>query len=63
MAEAPSTAERPRIVYSDNGPEAPYPLQMEGEVISGFGRGSKEVCAPLRANLQLSWSQIAQQQS
>ena len=48
MAEASMAAERPRIVYTDNGPEAPYPLQMEGEVISGFGRGSKEVCAPSR---------------
>lgn len=26
-----------------SGPESPFPLQMEGEVIKGFGRGSKEV--------------------
>lgn len=59
MAEVTTTtSERPRIVYSDNGPEAPYPLQMEGEVISGFGRGSKEVCVPPRHS-----SQIDQQQS
>lgn len=34
---------RPLIVGSDSGPEPPYPLQMEGKVIKGFGRGSKEV--------------------
>ncbi|KAF4977003.1 hypothetical protein FDECE_18410, partial [Fusarium decemcellulare] len=34
---------RPSIVGSDAGPEAPYPLHMEGSVISGFGRGSKEI--------------------
>uniref|UniRef100_A0A8H7NF47 Riboflavin kinase n=1 Tax=Bionectria ochroleuca TaxID=29856 RepID=A0A8H7NF47_BIOOC len=36
-------AGRPSIVGDQAGPEAPYPLQMEGKVISGFGRGSKEV--------------------
>jgi hypothetical protein len=35
--------ERPSVVGPDNGPEAPFPYQMEGKVISGFGRGSKEV--------------------
>jgi len=34
---------RPSIVGDDAGPEAPYPLQMEGKVMAGFGRGSKEV--------------------
>ena len=34
---------RPSIVGSESGPESPYPLRMEGEVVSGFGRGSKEV--------------------
>jgi hypothetical protein len=34
---------RPSVVGPDAGPEAPYPLHMEGTVISGFGRGSKEV--------------------
>ncbi|KAI0839745.1 riboflavin kinase [Hypoxylon sp. FL0890] len=42
--------ERPRILYSDSGPEPPYPLRMEGTVISGFGRGSKELGIPT-ANL------------
>ncbi|KAI1416504.1 riboflavin kinase [Hypoxylon sp. FL1857] len=42
--------ERPRILYPDSGPEPPYPLRMEGTVISGFGRGSKELGIPT-ANL------------
>jgi len=37
---------RPLIVGPDSGPEAPFPLQMEGKVISGFGRGSKEASGP-----------------
>ena len=27
----------------DSGPEAPFPLRLDGKVIKGFGRGSKEV--------------------
>lgn len=34
---------RPAIVGPESGPEHPFPLQMEGKVIKGFGRGSKEV--------------------
>ncbi|KAI0169222.1 riboflavin kinase [Hypoxylon sp. FL1284] len=49
-AAAAEGAERPRILYGDAGPEAPYPLRMEGAVISGFGRGSKELGIPT-ANL------------
>lgn len=41
---------RPLIVGTDAGPSPPYPLRMEGEVISGFGRGSKELGIPT-ANL------------
>ncbi|RYP21287.1 hypothetical protein DL767_009301 [Monosporascus sp. MG133] len=41
---------RPEIVCPDSGPEPPYPLRMEGKVISGFGRGSKELGIPT-ANL------------
>ncbi|KAL6917804.1 hypothetical protein ACHAPO_000390 [Fusarium lateritium] len=41
---------RPSVVGPDAGPEAPYPLHMEGKVISGFGRGSKELGIPT-ANL------------
>ncbi|KAI0849705.1 riboflavin kinase [Daldinia vernicosa] len=42
--------DRPRVLYADSGPEPPYPLRMEGTVISGFGRGSKELGIPT-ANL------------
>jgi hypothetical protein len=38
---------RPSIIGKDSGPEAPYPRFMEGEVIKGFGRGSKEVSVSL----------------
>ncbi|KAI0147414.1 riboflavin kinase [Xylariaceae sp. FL1272] len=48
-------AERPRILYPDSGPETPYPLQMEGTVISGFGRGSKDLGIPT-ANLPVDSS-------
>src|ERR1700710_62921 len=34
---------RPTIIGPDSGPEAPFPLRMKGKVVSGFGRGSKEV--------------------
>ncbi|OTB09496.1 hypothetical protein M426DRAFT_50416 [Hypoxylon sp. CI-4A] len=51
-----ATDERPRILHADAGPEPPYPLQMEGVVISGFGRGSKELGIPT-ANLPVDESQ------
>lgn len=38
---------RPSIVGDDAGPVSPYPYQMEGKVIAGFGRGSKEVSRTL----------------
>lgn len=34
---------RPALIGADSGPSAPYPLRMKGAVVSGFGRGSKEV--------------------
>ncbi|KAM4062964.1 riboflavin kinase domain-containing protein [Hirsutella rhossiliensis] len=49
------SASRPDIVGSDSGPELPYPLQMEGKVIAGFGRGSKELGIPT-ANLPVDAS-------
>ncbi|KAF3018451.1 riboflavin kinase [Neopestalotiopsis sp. 37M] len=51
-----ATTARPRVIYSDNGPESPYPLRMEGTVISGFGRGSKELGIPT-ANLPVDSEQ------
>ncbi|KJZ78480.1 hypothetical protein HIM_01871 [Hirsutella minnesotensis 3608] len=44
------SADRPELVGPDAGPEPPYPRRMEGKVISGFGRGSKELGIPT-ANL------------
>ena len=41
------SAGRPSIVGDDAGPSPPYPLKMEGKVISGFGRGSKEASHPI----------------
>ncbi|KAJ7801506.1 hypothetical protein B0H14DRAFT_2895241 [Mycena olivaceomarginata] len=41
---------RPLIVGPSTALEAPYPLQMEGKVIRGFGRGSSELGIPT-ANL------------
>jgi hypothetical protein len=34
---------RPKIIGPESGPEPPFPLRMKGKVVSGFGRGSKEV--------------------
>ena len=34
---------RDPIVGPDSGPEPPFPLKLNGEVVKGFGRGSKEV--------------------
>lgn len=45
-----TTKGRPTIVGPDTGPEPPFPYRMEGKVISGFGRGSKELGIPT-ANL------------
>ncbi|KAH6678829.1 hypothetical protein F5X68DRAFT_173214 [Plectosphaerella plurivora] len=61
MADTPKasstgvTEGRPRVVGAEEGPESPYPLRMEGKVISGFGRGSKELGIPT-ANLPVDAS-------
>lgn len=34
---------RDSVAGSEHGPEAPFPLRLDGKVIKGFGRGSKEV--------------------
>ncbi|KAK3349401.1 hypothetical protein B0T25DRAFT_417311, partial [Lasiosphaeria hispida] len=46
---------RPPLIGPPTGPEPPYPLLMEGTVISGFGRGSKELGIPT-ANLPVDAS-------
>lgn len=45
--KADGRASRPSIIGPDSGPESPFPLRMGGKVVSGFGRGSKEVCLPM----------------
>lgn len=35
-----ATEGRPLVVGSDDGPEAPFPYQMEGKITTGFQRGS-----------------------
>jgi len=37
---------RPKIVGPDSGPEPPFPFRMKGKVVSGFGRGSKDLGIP-----------------
>jgi riboflavin kinase len=32
----------------DSGPKTPFPIRLDGKVIKGFGRGSKEVCIDFR---------------
>lgn len=43
---------RDPIAGPDSGPPAPFPIRLSGEVISGFGRGSKELGIPT-ANLPI----------
>ncbi|CCC12997.1 hypothetical protein SMACR_06141 [Sordaria macrospora] len=50
MTSLPNPDNRPLLIGPPAGPEAPFPFRMEGEVISGFGRGSKELGIPT-ANL------------
>ncbi|KAI9864210.1 MAG: riboflavin kinase [Vezdaea acicularis] len=42
----PNELPRPLVVGPDSGPIAPFPLRVSGKVISGFGRGSKELGIP-----------------
>ncbi|KIY63478.1 riboflavin kinase [Cylindrobasidium torrendii FP15055 ss-10] len=52
----PSSEPRvPTTVGSSSGPEPPFPLRMEGKVIHGYGRGSKELGIPT-ANLPVDSS-------
>ncbi|KAF2223682.1 riboflavin kinase-domain-containing protein [Elsinoe ampelina] len=44
---------RDPIAGPDTGPEPPFPIRLDGEVIKGFGRGSKELGIPT-ANLPIS---------
>ncbi|KAK4047071.1 riboflavin kinase [Microbotryomycetes sp. JL201] len=42
--------ERPGVTGSDDGPDAPFPVYLDGWVTRGFGRGSKDLGCPT-ANL------------
>ncbi|KAL1303919.1 hypothetical protein AAFC00_000373 [Neodothiora populina] len=44
---------RPTVVGPEHGPEAPFPIRLDGEVVKGFGRGSKDLGIPT-ANIPLS---------
>ena len=40
----PDGSSRPTLAGPDAGPAAPlFPIRLNGEVVKGFGRGSKEV--------------------
>lgn len=39
-------APRPTTTGPSTGPESPFPLLLEGPVVAGFGRGSKELGIP-----------------
>ncbi|GAB7360382.1 hypothetical protein MBLNU230_g8339t1 [Neophaeotheca triangularis] len=43
---------RDPVAGPDSGPEPPFPLRLDGKVIKGFGRGSKELGIPT-ANIPL----------
>jgi riboflavin kinase len=47
-AERPEN--RPKVVDPEDGPREPFPICIQGEVVKGFGRGSKELGIPT-ANL------------
>lgn len=44
---------RDSLAGPDAGPEKPFPLRLDGKVIKGFGRGSKELGIPT-ANIPIS---------
>ncbi|KAF7185218.1 Riboflavin kinase [Pseudocercospora fuligena] len=44
---------RPTVAGPESGPEPPFPLKLDGKVIKGFGRGSKDLGIPT-ANIPLS---------
>lgn len=52
-----SNLERPNIVGGEFV-DAPYPIYLEGEVLKGFGRGSKELGIPT-ANLPAETASLA----
>ncbi|KAJ9165652.1 Riboflavin kinase [Coniochaeta hoffmannii] len=49
---------RPALVGDPSGPSPPFPLLMSGRVLSGFGRGSKDLGIPT-ANLPVDGPEAA----
>lgn len=45
--------ERDLFAGPDSGPEPPFPIKLQGPVIKGFGRGSKEVSLFLTLSVSL----------
>lgn len=41
--EMATNGARDEYAGPESGPEAPFPIRLQGPVIKGFGRGSKEV--------------------
>jgi riboflavin kinase len=39
----PPSGSRELVVGSESGPEPPFPVKVNGPIIKGFGRGSREV--------------------
>jgi riboflavin kinase len=39
----PPSGPRELIVGPESGPELPFPVRVNGPIIKGFGRGSREV--------------------
>ncbi|CAG8697276.1 8059_t:CDS:10 [Acaulospora morrowiae] len=69
-----SETSRPLLVGPEN-PAFPYPIKMKGEVIQGFGRGSKELgiptanlseaaiealCKDLNTGIYFGWAQVGE---
>ncbi|KAI1343140.1 riboflavin kinase [Xylariaceae sp. FL0016] len=45
-------ADRPRILYTDAGPEPPFPLHLDGPIIGGHSRGGSQLNTPT-ANIDI----------
>lgn len=53
---------RPTIVGPDDGPATPFPIRLGGEVVGGFGRGSKELGIPT-ANIPIEGLAVGGQET
>ncbi|KAF2671535.1 riboflavin kinase [Microthyrium microscopicum] len=57
MAPKPPTGARELYAGPESGPEKPFPVKVNGPIVKGFGRGSKELGIPT-ANIPLSGLEI-----